>query len=231
MDVGSRRISVSQVSREPDVARETGSGDPRPCLGHGGLRTGHGATAVPVRIRRRSCSPSGVSGPRVRAAVLPPVPQSQRHLRSLASTAAPPPVPAVPAASQVARVPGRSAVLPRPRPLRRATVSAVGPPCYRVRGRSAVRSAPSIARIRGVARLRFPDWRGSAGSAQRINGVSRLLPYSDLLALTSSSRRGEDVSDRGSWKRLRILLTGHVDAHAEPDIETVMVPYRACVVP
>ena len=59
-----------------------------------------------------------------------------------------------------------------------------------------------------------------ADSWQRIDGVSRLLPYSDLLALTSSSRRGEGVSDRGSWKRLRILLTGHVDAHAEPDIET-----------
>jgi hypothetical protein len=161
----------------------------------------------------------------------PPVLQSQRRLRPSRPRRRATTGPAVPAASQVARVPGRSAVLPRPRPLRRATVSAVGPPCYRVRGRSAVRSAPSIARIRGVARLRFPDWRGSAGSAQRINGVSRLLPYSDLLALTSSSRRGEDVSDRGSWKRLRILLTGHVDAHAEPDIETVVVPYRACVVP
>ena len=61
---------------------------------------------------------------------------------------------------------------------------------------------------------------GWAGSWQRIDGVSRLLPYSDLLALTSSSRRGEGVSDRGSWKRLRILPTGHVDAHVEPDIET-----------
>jgi hypothetical protein len=161
----------------------------------------------------------------------PPALQSQRHLRSLASATAPP-VPAVPAASQVARVRGRSAVLPpvpQSRRRLRSLASATGPPCYRVRGRSAVRFAPSIW-IRGV-RLGFPDWRGSAGPAQRINGVSRLLPYSDLLALTSSSRRGEDVSDRGSWKRLRILLTGHVDAHAESDIETVAVPYRACVVP
>jgi hypothetical protein len=143
MDVGSRRISVSQVSREPDVARETGSGDPRPCLGHGGLRTGHGATAVPVRIRRRSCSP-------------------QRRLRPSRPRRRATTGPAVPAASQVARVHGRSAVLPRPRPLRRATVSAVGPPCYRVRGRSAVRSAPSIARIRGV---RGPGSRtGQSGS-------------------------------------------------------------------
>jgi hypothetical protein len=60
----------------------------------------------------------------------------------------------------------------------------------------------------------------SAGSWQRIDGVSRLLPYSDLLALTSSSRRGEGGSDRGSWKRLRILPAGHVDARVEPDIET-----------
>jgi hypothetical protein len=35
-------------------------------------------------------------------------------------------------------------------------------------------------------------------SWQRIDGVSRLLPYSDLLTLTSSSRRGEGGSDRGS---------------------------------
>jgi hypothetical protein len=195
------------------------------------------------RRSRRNCRPR--SHP-------PPALQSQRHLRSLASATAPP-VPAVPAASQVARVRGRSAVLPpvpqsrrrlrslasgwsavlppvpQSRRRLRSLASATGPPCYRVRGRSAVRFAPSIW-IRGV-RLGFPDWRGSAGPAQRINGVSRLLPYSDLLALTSSSRRGEDVSDRGSWKRLRILLTGHVDAHAEPDIETVAVPYRACVVP
>ena len=67
----------------------------------------------------------------------------------------------------------------------------------------------------GGARARPRPWR-LAGSWQRIDGVSRLLPYSDLLALTSSSRRGEGVSDRGSWKRLRILLTGHGDAHAEP---------------
>jgi len=46
-----------------------------------------------------------------------------------------------------------------------------------------------------------PRPRRWAGSWQRIDGVSRLLPYSDLLALTSSSRRGEGVSDRGSWKR------------------------------
>ena len=64
-----------------------------------------------------------------------------------------------------------------------------------------------------------PRPRRWAGSWQRIDGVSRLLPYSDLLALTSSSRRGEGVSDRGSWKRLRTLPTGHVDARVEPDIE------------
>jgi hypothetical protein len=200
MDVGSRRISVSQVSREPDVARETGSG-----------------TLAPVSAMEVFAQVTG------------------QLLSPFASTAGP----AVPAASQVARVRGRSAAGPRspggiagrsrPRLVRRATVSAVGPPSGR-----RLRSPGS-----GGAPPRFPDWRGcgssdwhgSAGSAQRINGVSRLLPYSDLLALTSSSRRGEDVSDRGSWKRLRILLTGHVDAHAEPDIETVVVPYRACVVP
>ena len=71
----------------------------------------------------------------------------------------------------------------------------------------------------------------SAGSRQRIDGVSRSLPYSDLLALTSSSRRGEAWSDRGAWKRLRILQTGHVDAHASPDIGTGAVPYRGCLVP
>src|SRR5579859_3430550 len=59
-----------------------------------------------------------------------------------------------------------------------------------------------------------------ADSWQRIDGVSRLLPYSDLLALTSSSRRWEATSDRGSWKRMRILMTGHADTHAEPAIGT-----------
>jgi hypothetical protein len=72
---------------------------------------------------------------------------------------------------------------------------------------------------------------GREGSWQRIDGVSRLLPYSDLLALTSSSRRGEGGSDRGSWKRLRILPTGHVDARVEPDIETGAVLIGPCVVP
>src|SRR6202035_153181 len=102
--------------------------------------------------------------------------------------------------------------------------------------RSGLRADPPSALIRrprppGEARdlaahggPRLPD------SWQRIDGVSRLLPYSDLLTLTSSSRRGEGLSDRGSWKRLRILLTGHVDAHVEPDIETAAVLSRACVV-
>jgi len=35
----------------------------------------------------------------------------------------------------------------------RALAYAAGPPCYRIRGRSAVRFAPSIARIRGCAGL------------------------------------------------------------------------------
>jgi len=127
------------------------------------------------------------------------------------------PCPAAPATGPPNGTSGRS----RTRPARRATVSAAGLPSgSRLRSRGSGGARVWFRR----ARVRFPDWRGSARSAQRINGVSRLLPYSDLLALTSSSRRGEDVSDRGSWKRLRILLTGHVDAHAEPDIETGAVP-------
>ena len=83
--------------------------------------------------------------------------------------------------------------------------------------RAAVPGLPAAPIWAARGRPRPGRW---AGSWQRIDGVSRLLPYSDLLALTSSSRRGEGVSDRGSWKRLRILPTGHVDARVEPDIET-----------
>jgi len=47
-----------------------------------------------------------------------------------------------------------------------------------------------------------PAW--SADPGQRIDGVSRSLQYSDLLALTLSGRRGEACQTEGSWKRLRI---------------------------
>src|SRR5579859_4756323 len=112
---------------------------------------------------------------------------------------------------------------------------------YRPRApcRSGLRADPGTAPIRaprrsgrlGAARPgvaggpRWPD------SWQRIDGVSRLLPYSDLLTLTSSSRRGEGLSDRGSWKRMRILLTGRLDVHAEPDIDTgaaLIGPHSRC---
>jgi len=61
----------------------------------------------------------------------------------------------------------------------------------------------------------------------RIDGVPRSLPYRDLLALTSSGRRGEGGSDRSSWKRWRIWLIGYVNVRAESDIETLSVRYRA----
>jgi hypothetical protein len=114
--------------------------------------------------------------------------------------------------------PRRSAVPPGPAP------AAPGPPCChaapgavhdaRLRAGCDVSLTPRAAcrTARGPAHV--PGGRPDSG--QRIDGVSRLLPYSDLLALTSSGRRGEGVSDRGSWKRLRILLTGHVDVHASP---------------
>jgi hypothetical protein len=171
MDVGSRRISVLQVVREPDVACETGSAAP--------LSRHVGASS---RLQPAQWSIVPVSAP-------------PRGLTQQPRSTAPP------------RGPARGPA-PRPRPAAptqrhlRSLAYAAGPPCYRIRGRSTVRVRASDRADPGVrgsgsglARVRFPDWRGSAGSAQRINGVSRLLPYSDLLALTSSSRRGEDVSD------------------------------------
>lgn len=80
--------------------------------------------------------------------------------------------------------------------------SAPHPPAAR---RTVCRPHPDPAGVHGSDP---PHGASSGDSWQRIDGVSRLLPYSDLLALTSSSRRGEAWSDRGSWKRLRILQTG-----------------------
>ena len=124
-----------------------------------------------------------------------PVPSSHQYLGSLASCQ-PPGIRVL--AVPISRLP--------PQPARSCTR----------RGRALRLPAPGSDRLRcgsspGV---------GREGSWQRIDGVSRLLPYSDLLALTSSSRRGEGGADRGSWKRLRILPAGHVDARVEPDIET-----------
>ena len=149
-----------------------------------------------------------VKGPVSRRPARPTYPVSRRSARSRRTR--------LPAA-----YPGRRTPSPGAHPGRR-TRSPGAHPGRRTRspGAHPGRRTRSPGRAdQGGARARPRPWR-LAGSWQRIDGVSRLLPYSDLLALTSSSRRGEGVSDRGSWKRLRILLTGHVDAHAEPDIET-----------
>ena len=69
-------------------------------------------------------------------------------------------------------------------------------PAFRRFGRCVVMPALWVAR--GASASRPPR----ADLGQRIDGVSRSLPYSDLLALTSSGRRGEGVSDRGSWKMI-----------------------------
>ena len=118
----------------------------------------------------------------------------------------------------VPRLPARPLVLgragprlrrPPSRPRAPAPIPAPADPAPRLRcpaGRLPV-SRPRRSGQRAVWRRPGP----LAGSWQRIDGVSRLLPYSDLLTLTSSSRRGEGLSDRGSWKRMRILLTGHVE--------------------
>ena len=189
-----------QVAREPDVAPETGA-----------------HAAYPVSTVLAFAQFTGQPPSRLRAAAHPVVPLVSR-------------ISCIPASSRLAQAPGdrlHSCVgrsrgpSPVVRP-GRCTPSRVVRPgrCTPSPGRPAWPTYPSPGRAdlggaRGV--LARGGW---AGSWQRIDGVSRLLPYSDLLALTSSSRRGEGVSDRGSWKRLRILPTGHVDAHVEPDIET-----------
>ena len=223
MDVGSGRISVLQVAREPDVAREAGPMPPiqsRPLWPLPRSRAGY----HPRSRRGPSCRPTGISDrlhlrkQPLRSCLGRQTPLTSRTVKGPRLPAARPgrrtPSPGRPArpAYPVSRPPGPAGVpgLPAARPGRRTRSPGAQPgPRTRSPGRADL----------GGARARPRPWR-LAGSWQRIDGVSRLLPYSDLLALTSSSRRGEGVSDQGSWKRLRILLTGYVDAHAEPDIET-----------
>ena len=200
MDVGSGRISVLQVAREPDVAPGT-----------------RAHAAYPVCTVLAFAQFAGQPSSRLRAAAHPVVPLVSR-------------ISCIPASSRLAHAPGdrlHSGVgrsrgpSPGVRPGRCTPPPGVQPGrCTPSPGRADLGGA------RGV--LVRAGW---AGSWQRIDGVSRLLPYSDLLALTSSSRRGEGVSDRGSWKRLRIMPTGHVDAHVEPDIETgaVLIGPAWCV--
>ena len=189
-----------QVAREPDVAPET-----------------RAHAAYPVCTVLAFAQFTGQPPSRLRAAAHPVVPLVSR-------------ISCIPASSRLAHAPGdrlHSGVgrsrgpSPGVRPGPFTRLPASGPADVpRPLDARPGRRTPSPGRAdlggaRGV--LVRAGW---AGSWQRIDGVSRLLPYSDLLALTSSSRRGEGVSDRGSWKRLRILPTGHVDAHVEPDIET-----------
>jgi hypothetical protein len=152
-----------------------------PSLDRHGLCPGHRSAAVPPARRGPSCRPTGVSD------LLHPGKQPFRscHRRQtpLTSRTVKGPVSRTPSrpTSVVSRPPSPADVrrLPTAQPGRRPV------------------SRPRRSGRRG-GRPRPRRW---AGSWQRIDGVSRLLPYSDLLALTSSSRRGEGVSDRGSWKR------------------------------
>jgi len=222
MDVGSGRISVLQVAREPDVAPETrahaaypvctvlafaqfagqppSACAPRPILSshwYLGFLASRQAAASLMPQATDSTQVSDGQGARLPASGPADVPRFP--------ASGPADVPRLPASgpADVPRLPASGpADVPRPLDARPGR-------CTPSPGRADLGGA------RGV--LVRAGW---AGSWQRIDGVSRLLPYSDLLALTSSSRRGEGVSDRGSWKRLRIMPTGHVDAHVEPDIET-----------
>jgi hypothetical protein len=183
----------------------------------------HGPAPVPLARRGPSCRPTGISDflhpgkqpPRSCPRRQTPLrcrtvkgPVSQRPARPMYPVSRRPARPMHP----VPRTPGPADA---PRPPTSGPADAPRPPDARPGRRTPSPGRADLGGARGV--LVRAGW---AGSWQRIDGVSRLLPYSDLLALTSSSRRGEGVSDRGSWKRLRILPTGHVDAHVEPDIET-----------
>ena len=176
-----------------------------PSLDRHGLCPGHRSAAVPPARRGPSCRPTGVSD------LLHPGKQPFRscHRRQT-------PLTSRTAKWPVSRTPSRPSHvrrLPHVRPGRRKPVSQTpARPMYPV---SRPPSPADVRRLptaqpgrRPVSRPRRSGRRGGrprprrwAGSWQRIDGVSRLLPYSDLLALTSSSRRGEGVSDRGSWKR------------------------------
>ena len=189
-----------QVAREPDVAPETGA---------------HAAYPVctVLAFAQFAGQPPSACAPR-------PILSSHWYLGFLASRqAAASLMPQATDSTQVSD--GQGARLPASGPADVPRLPASGPadvprPLDARPGRRT--PSPGRADLGGARGVLVRG--GWAGSWQRIDGVSRLLPYSDLLALTSSSRRGEGVSDRGSWKRLRILPTGHVDAHVEPDIET-----------
>jgi hypothetical protein len=205
---------VVQVAREPGVARETG---PMPLT-----------QSRPPWLLPRSqigCRPAGAPRPVLpshwrlgslasRKATVSLVPQTtdSTHVSDGQVARLPDTQP-----SHVRRLPhvrpGRRKPSPRRRP--GLCTPASGRPA---RPTSVVSRPPSPADVRRlpaaqpgrrpVSRPRRSGRHGGrprprrwAGSWQRIDGVSRLLPYSDLLALTSSSRRGEGVSDRGSWKR------------------------------
>jgi hypothetical protein len=222
MDVGSGRISVLQVAREPDVAPVTRAyaaypvstvlafaqftGQPRPACAPRPILSSHWYLGfLASRQAAASLMPQATDSTQVSDGQGARLPASGPADVPRLPASGPADVPRLPASgpADVPRLPASGpADVPRPldaRPGRRTSSP----------GRADLGGARGVL-VRG----------GWAGSWQRIDGVSRLLPYSDLLALTSSSRRGEGVSDRGSWKRWRILPTGHVDAHVEPDIET-----------
>ena len=165
-----------------------------PSLDRHGLCPGHRSAAVPPARRGPSCRPTGVSD------LLHPGKQPFRscHRRQT-------PLTSRTAKWPVSRTPSRPSHvrrLPHVRPGRRKPVSQTPGPAYVPRLPAAQPGRRPVSRPRRSGRRGGrPRPRRWAGSWQRIDGVSRLLPYSDLLALTSSSRRGEGVSDRGSWKR------------------------------